>query len=157
MIQPKTYTVEDQQGKSHTYIIGKIPYMDGGREVCSQYITTAAPKLGDYCRNEELAKKIFKHVAVVLEDGTERPLSTDALINNHIPDFATGLKVEGAALEHNVGFSILGKLQEYQAEWAGTFQDLITKILTQLRPQSSPPKRQRSKNSERSTAPKTLS
>ena len=157
MIQTKHFTIDDQQGVSHTYILGKIPYMDGGREVCSQYITTAAPKLGDYSRNEELAKKIFKHVAVVLEDGTERTLSTDALINNHIPDFATGLKVEAAALEHNVGFSILGKLQECQAAWAGTFQDLISKILIQLQRPSSQPKSQHSKNSEQSTARRTLS
>ena len=157
MNQPKEFTVEDQQGTTHIYMLGKIPYMGGGREVCSQYISTAAPKVGDYPRNEELAKKLFKHVSKVLPDGTQQTLSTDALIDNHIPDFVTGLKVEAAALEHNVGFSILGKLQEFQTGWAGTFQELITKILIQLRQPSSPPKSQRSKNSAKSTQQKTLS
>ena len=133
LIEPKDLEINDQSGKPRHYRIGKLPYLAGGREVCSQYLTTAAPKVGDYPRNEELARKLLSYVAVLLQDGTELRLKTDELINNHIPDFVTGARLEKEALEHNLGFSVIGKLQEYRKEWAASFPELISKILMALR------------------------
>ena len=133
MIEPKTVEIEDQQGKTHTFKIGEMPYLDGGREVCSQYITTAAPLVGKYKENQELAVKMFRHISKVTEDGGEIKLTTEALINNHIPDFMTGVRLEVAALEHNVGFSAIGLIQEYRQKWVQDLPDVITKILTVLR------------------------
>ena len=133
MLDPKEVTIEDRNGKEHHYVVGRLPYGAGGREVCSQYISTALPKVGNYAENEKIAKIMLKHVAIILDDGKQLRLSTDELVNNHIPDFITGIKLEVEALEHNAGFSVAGKVQEYQQQWEQDIPAFIMKILTQLR------------------------
>ncbi len=155
LIQPKDITLEAQDGSQHAYRIGKLPYMAGGREVCTQYISTAVPKVGNYQSNEELAAKLLAHVAVIQDDGTELVLKTRELINNHIPDFTTGIKLEQEALEHNMGFSVLGRLQEFQQGWLENLPGSITRILTRLQDALSARESVRSTTSEPSTAPRT--
>jgi hypothetical protein len=89
--------------------------------------------VGNYAENEKIAKIMLKHVAIILDDGKQLRLSTDELVNNHIPDFITGIKLEVEALEHNAGFSVAGKVQEYQQQWEQDIPAFIMKILTQLR------------------------
>lgn len=154
MLDPKDITLVDQQGKEHHYRLGKMPYLSGGREVCTQFMSTAAPKIGDYERNEALSLKMMQHVAVII-DGNEIPLKTVDLVNNHIPDFVTGIKLEEAMLEHNLGFSILGKLQEYRKQWETTLPQLLTQILIPLREAFAKPTSARGKTSKPSTRSKT--
>ena len=148
LLDPKDYDITDQAGTLRHYRLGKIPYLDGGREVCSQFFTTIRPC--DYQLNEALSLKMFKHVSVVTDDGTEIQLKSKDLINNHVPDFTTGIQLEGAMLEHNAGFSVLGKIRKFQQQWSQGLPEWITKILTQLqavsRQQAKPP----TTNSERS-------
>lgn len=151
MIEPKEITIKDQGGNDRKYIISKIPYLSGGREICTQYISSAMPKVGDYKLNEELCRKMFKFISVELPDGNPLPLTTESLVNNHVPDFVSGLKLEEAMLEYQVGFSVTGKLREFQAGWKAELPELITKTLTvlkqSLQAQTSAP----STNSARST------
>ena len=114
MIDPKDITVVDMAGTRKTFRLGRIPYLDGGREVCNQFLYTAAPKMGDYAENERLAQIMFRHIAIILDDGTEQLLNTKALVNNHVSDFKAGLEIEEAMISHNMGFSIAGKVREYQ-------------------------------------------
>lgn len=139
LLNPERKEITDKNGETKTFILGDIPYMSGGREVCSQFITTGAPKLGDYKANEALARIIYKHVAVVLEDGTEQILSTDALINNHV-SFDVGVKIELAMLEKTAGFSIAGKIREYQQRWLETLPATVSKMATALAALLSPKK-----------------
>lgn len=156
LIKPKEVTITDQTGHDHHYRIGQIPYLAGGREVCSQYITTAMPKVGDYETNESLARKLFSHVEVIAGDHPQR-LTTDALVNNHIPDFVTGLQLEKEAIEHNLGFSIIGRLHESRQAWAAKLPELISTILTTLRDSSPAPDNAPGTNSEPSIPPRTPS
>ena len=151
MIDPKTITIEDQSGTPRHYIISRIPYLAGAREICSQYIRTDAPKTGDYPENERLAEKMLGFVSVVLEDGNEQRLVTKELINNHVPDFVTGMKLEEAMVSHNLGFSLAGKLHDTQQELSSSLNLFLTKMLTQLQDASSPPEPAPSTNSEPST------
>ena len=114
MIDPKDITVEDIGGNAHSFRLYRIPYMDGGREICNQFLYTAAPKVGDYAENERLSQIMFKFIAVILSDGKEQLLNTKALVNNHITDFKVGMEVEEAMISHNMGFSIAGKVRESQ-------------------------------------------
>ena len=91
LLEPKKITLTDQSGKDHVYQLGKMPYLCGGREVCTQFLSTAMPKVGDYEKNEALSLKMFQYIAVVTAD-REITLSTIDLVNNHVPDFVTGIK-----------------------------------------------------------------
>ena len=133
LIEPKEFTVNDQNGNPCHYRLGRIPYLSGGREICSQFVSSAMPKVGDYKLNEDLSRNMFKFVSVVRENGTEQALITDNLVNNHVPDFITGIKIEEAMLEHNLGFSVAGKVREFQQAWKTDLPALITKTLTILR------------------------
>ena len=148
LLDPKDFEITDQAGTVRHYRLGKIPYLDGGREVCSQFFTTVRPS--DYQLNEKLSLKMFKHIAVINDDGEEIQLKTRQLVNNHVPDFTTGIQLEGAMLEHNVGFSVLGKIRKFQQEWKQGLPEWITKILTQLQAVSRQQVKPPSTNSEQS-------
>lgn len=131
LIEPKELVVKTQNGVEKTYIISKIPYMSGGREICTQFITTAAPKVGNYQMNEALSLKMFCFIAVKTDMGQVR-LSSAELINNHVPDFQTGIRLEKEMLEYNFGFFDLEKIQRSAALVADKLQAFLTPILTRL-------------------------
>jgi len=145
LIEPKELVVRTQSGAEKTFIISKIPYMSGGREVCTQFITTAAPKIGDYKTNEELALKLFSFVAVKTDVGQIR-LTTRDLVNNHIPDFQTGVRLEKEMLEYNFGFFDLEKIQRSMAALGDKLQAFLMPILTRLQEQLSKQAEPRSMN-----------
>lgn len=145
MIEPKEITIVDSKGIEHKYIISRIPYASGGREICSQFIPTSIPKLGNYQLNHELFLKMMKYVAVVTDNG-QLPLSTSALIDNHVPDVKTGLLLEKEMLEYNFGFFDLGKISAILETFSKKLGVLTTKILMQLQASLSPQEEQPSEN-----------
>lgn len=151
LIEPKEIEIEDQNGKTRRYVLSKMPYLAGAREVCSQFITTAAPKLGNYKENQKLAELMFRFIEVITDDGKYILLNTPALVNNHVPDFQTGIKLEAAMIEHNTGFSVAGKIREFRQGWERNTAESIIKILTQLRDALQRQDEQPSTNSELST------
>ena len=145
MQKQKEFKVETEDGEK-TYILHKIPYLSGAREVCTQFIPTGMPKVGDYKRNEELAQIIFSHVDVVTETGAPLRLSTKDLVNNHVPDFQTGVKIEKEMLEFNFGFFDTGKIYALLKDSAMKHQAKILPILTEFLGQLSVKEKQPSKN-----------
>lgn len=145
MIDPKEIIIIDQNGIERKYIISKIPYASGGREICSQYLPTAMPKVGNYQINHDLFLKMMKFVAVPTDNG-QLQLATSALVDNHIPDFQTGIKLEKEMLEYNLGFFDFGKISTTLKTFAQNAQPLITKILSQLQELSSQKGEQHSEN-----------
>lgn len=130
MIDPKNVEITDMGGTIRKYRIGKIPYLSGGREVASQFVTSASPKIGNYKTNENLSRIMFANTAVILENGRELKLVTDELVNNHVPDFWTGVKLEQQILEHNLGFSVAGKVLEFQQTLTEELPGWILKMAT---------------------------
>jgi len=155
MLNEEIIDIEGKDGVTRKFALYDIPYLDGGREVATQFMSTAMPKVGDYSKNEDLAAKMFKYIAVVQADGVKLPLSTKDLVNNHVPDFITGIKLEEAMLKKQLGFSITGKLREFQQGWKDQLPELISTIMTQLQAASSPPVKRRSKSSKKTTPSKT--
>lgn len=157
LIDPKDITLTDTKGVDHHYRISRIPYLDGGREVCSQFETTAQAVTGNYAENEKLAEKMFKYVAVIMEDGRELQLTTRQMINNHIPDFTTGILLEEEMVSHNLGFSLAGKVQKSHQDLSASIKQWITSILTPSPDASPAPDSAPCTNSEPSTPSKTRS
>ena len=133
LLNPEKKEFIDQKGNKHTFWLGEIPYGSGGREVGTQFMSTGAPKIGDYKANEELAWIIYSNVVAVNKQGDEFLLDDKAMIDNHVPDFKVGVLIEAAMLEKLLGFSVAGKLQEYRTVWMAELPALTTKILTLLK------------------------
>ena len=147
-MDPKTIDTVSN-GKTRQYVISKLPLFPdgvnvsmGSREFCSQWLSTGLPKIGDYKANEAISLTMFKYVAAKVGD-TFIPLETAALVNNHVGDVATCLKIEGAMLEHNLGFSVPEKISGLLDKLSSILDQSSTKILTglqaQLSAQAKPP------------------
>lgn len=146
LINEKEVVIEDGES-SRTYYISTIPYLSGGRDVCLNYISSIAPKVGDRKLNEELAKVMFKHIEAVDPNGNRIRLTTSELVNNHVPNFLVGAKLEAAMLEHNMGFSVAGKISGFLEMFKSTIEQYLSRILTASVQQSSTPAQPPTENS----------
>lgn len=134
-LQPSEIEIESQSGEVLKFVISKFPAVDG-REIVTQYPVTAAPKVGEYKSNEALMLRVMEYCAIVTENGP-LVLSTKALINSHVQDYETLMKLEYAAMEYNCSFLRAGKLSNYLGLVGEKFNGLITEILTRYSEQSS--------------------
>ena len=141
-IEPKELDIVSG-GKTKKFVISKMPLFPdgvdlvmGSREFCSQWISTGLPKIGDYKANESLALIMYSYVAVKVGE-VFVVLDTPALINNHVTDVATSYKIEGAVLEHNLGFSVPEKISGLLDKLSQLLDQSSSKILTGLQQQLS--------------------
>ena len=131
LIEPKEITITTQNGVEKVFVLSKIPYMSGGREICSQFIPSALPKVGEYALNEALSLKMMGFIAAKSQDTLIR-LQTRELVNNHVPDFQTGLRLEKEMLEYNFGFFDQAKVQKFLTEVGAKARELIMPTLIQF-------------------------
>lgn len=117
------------------YNLGKFP-ATVGREILTQYPTSALPKLGDYKINEELMLRLMSYVSVETEKGPLR-LSTRALVDNHIGSAEDLMRLEWAMMEKNFAFFANGKASGFLSGLGDQVQALILKTLTNFSPPSS--------------------
>lgn len=110
------------------YVISKVPAIPG-REIFTQYLPSAAPKIGDYKINEQLMLKLLSYVAVINE-GSYLRLTTQALIDNHVANWETLMKIEAAMIEYNCSFFQNGRASTFLGGIAQKLPQWITKTLT---------------------------
>lgn len=139
--EPKEVSIVGGDGKTRKFVLGKVPWLSGGRKMCMMYpttaITSAIPKFGEYAPNEEMAVIMYKHIDVITEDGNRYRLETPELVNNHLTDFMGNVRLEAAMLEHNLGFSVAGKMFGFLETLTQAIEQSTSKILTALLEQSS--------------------
>jgi hypothetical protein len=123
VIDPKEIEIN---GKN--FILSKFPAI-AGREIVAKYPLSGLPKLGDYAVNEETMLKLMAYVAVDT-GGQKLPLTTRALVDNHVGDWETLAKVEMAMLEYNCSFFQNGRIRSFFQDIAQKLPALISKILT---------------------------
>jgi hypothetical protein len=145
LLEPKKVTIDDKE-----FIISKFP-ATVGREIITNYPTSAIPKIGEYSRNQELMFKLMSHVAVEPVQGQQIRLNSQALIDNHVPNWESLLKLEAAMMEYNCSFFQNGRLSTFLSDTVEKLPKWISRILTDLSAQSLPTVEQRSTNSEPST------
>lgn len=109
------------------YTLHKFPAV-AGREIVTQYPITAAPKVGDYKTNEALMLKLMAYVSVNPDGKGEIALKSVDLINNHVPNPETLMKIEWAMMEYNVSFFGQGKIFDF----LGLAQVKLGSFLTQM-------------------------
>lgn len=128
LLKPKEVTLSDMDGNAHVFIISRVPAIPA-RELVSQYPLTAAPKIGDYPRNEALMLKLLSYVAVPRPEGEPLRLTTAALVDNHVPDWELLARLEMAMMEYNVSFFGNGRASNFLDGIAQQAQQWITQTL----------------------------
>lgn len=127
LIDPKEVVIANRKGAEKTYRISELPAYES-REIASQYMTSALPKLGDYPVNEQMSLKMMKFVEAKSGEHWVR-LATKDLVNNHC-DFKQLASLEKEMVMHNYGFFLNGTALTFFEDIKRKAQALITKTLT---------------------------
>lgn len=167
LIKPKEVTLRSNLGDESaekTFQIGRYPATQA-----IELITRGAALLRDAVKgnpsNSEAYAKSFqklgndmcKFVEVQMPNGDFTPLSSDHIINAHIPDGDMFLMLMREVHDHNTGFMQTGRLFKTSRSLMDQAKAQITGILNQFSDSSSAKSKQRSGNSGRSTTTKTRS
>ena len=145
LLEPVERDIELPGGGTKKFILSKFPAV-AGREIITQYPTSAAPKIGNYALNEELMFKLLTYVAVPMPDGSQLRLSTRALVDNHVPDFETLMRIEFEMMKYNCSFFNNGKMSGFLELLTDKVSALILKTLTTFSESSSKNDSPHSKN-----------
>jgi len=155
LIKPKELIIEDMDGNSITVIMSRFPATIG-REIASKYPMANLPKIGDYKVSDETMEKLMGFVGIPQKDNLQPILlKTRALIDNHIPDAETLIKIEMGMLEYNFTFFRKGAISDFFNEFVQTITGKVIAMLTPSSEQSSAQTQQPSTSSEPSTTSKT--
>lgn len=130
LLYPKDVTVKDIDGNEKTFIMSKMPAMDG-RELVAKYPVSALPKVGDYQTNVETLLLMMQYVGVKTETGLIR-LKTKALIDNHLNDWCMLASLELKMLEYNTNFLKNGKASKLLSSLESEVTAWASKMLTDL-------------------------
>ena len=98
----KVVEIENQDGSIAEFTIRKFPPI-AGRRIVAGYPITALPKIGDYKANEAIMLEAMTYVSVKI-DGVWQALVTESLVNNHVKDWLSLVKLEYKLLEFNCSF-----------------------------------------------------
>lgn len=143
LINPKELIIEFE-GQEYKFNISKLP-ATVAREVISKYPISNVPKLGDYKVSEETMLKLISYTERVYEDRVQ-PLTSKALIDNHIPSWEILVKLEAYMLDYNCSFFELGKVLNSLKEWKALAQPKNIKTLMDSLVQLSQAAEQHSEN-----------
>lgn len=130
LIKPLEIKIKDIDGIEQTFIISRLNAMLG-REVIAKYPLSSMPKIGDYETNKDTMLKLIAHTQKVLPDGTKITLNSEALINNHITDGETLMKLEYEMLKYNISFLANGSIQKLAQKIKEILPNIATRILSQ--------------------------
>lgn len=135
LIKPQDVTVTDLDGEERTFIISRLP-ATVGREILSKYPVANAPKIGDYGVSSEAMRLMMKYVAIPRDMAEPLCLTTQALIDNHVPDGQSLIKLEFEMLRYNCDFFGLGSNQDLAGSLIRKYLPLITSTLISSLPPS---------------------
>lgn len=130
LLEPKEFTVLAQDGKPRTYILSKFPAV-AGREIISKLTASSIPQLDKYDISEAMMLKMMSFVAVPQKTGHLR-LTTQALIDNHVPDWETLDKLEKEITQYNCSFFLRDKPLTFFDVCLKMVQEKATEISTIL-------------------------
>lgn len=152
LLKPKPFTVQDMDGNDIEVILHRLP-ATVGREVSAKYPMSILPKIGDYAVSQDTMQLLMKYVAIPsrTEGAPPTQLKTIELINSHLPDAETLIKVEMAMLEYNFSFFRKGRISDFLNEFVQMITAKIIEMSTQLSAPSSPVAEPPSTNSAQST------
>lgn len=132
LLEPKQVEIN-----GYKFIISKMP-CTVAQEVIFKLPTGLIPLISNFSQAEDMAYKMLSFCERVYTDGRPNvPLISKALIDNHIPDFDTLIKLENECLTYNYDFFANGKLLGFlnkglslaESKASGILTDLLDKLL----------------------------
>lgn len=111
---------KDIEFKGKKYILSKFPAWEGTL-LMSKLPLSMLPKIGDFGTYKECLAEVLSYVSVPMPSGQPLKLISSELINNHISDWETTIKLFKSMVEYNTSF-----LQD------GSLSNLINGITTDL-------------------------
>lgn len=107
LIKPKNISIIDIDGKSREFILHRVPPLIG-RRIALQIVQSLLPKKfgGQYSLSEELSSLLLSYVSIKIGSLEDVPLDSELLIDNHVGDFQTLLKLEYAMIKYNTHFDL---------------------------------------------------
>lgn len=135
LIKPQSVKVKDRDGIEHSFVISRLP-ATVGREILAKYPVANVPKLGDYGTSTEAMLLMMKYVAKEREDGTMLRLSTQALIDNHVPDGEALIRLELEMLKYNTSFFGLAGNSDFVGSLLQKYLPQVIKTLMDSLPPS---------------------
>lgn len=164
MINPEEVTVTDALGAEHKFTISTLPAIDG-RYVLSQYPVANMPKTGDYEVSKKAMLTMMKYVGKVQPNGELLQFTSEALVNNHVPDAECLIRLEIEMLKKNTSFFQTGSGQSFLdfllKKLEGTLPSIIRTLTRSLEAslrqdsQPTPNSKPRSASKKRSTSGKS--
>ncbi len=146
LLQPKTVDIN-----GYKFIISKMP-CTVAQEVIFKLPTGLVPLISQYSQAEEMAFKMLSYCERVYTDGRANvPLVSKAIIDNHVPDFQTLMKLEQECLQYNYDFFAQGKVLSFLNKGLSLAESKASGILTDLLDRLLSAGVQLSTNSEQST------
>lgn len=115
-------------GEEKTFNISRVPAIKG-RELFTQYIPTATPKIGDYKANEKLMKELLGFVEAKMPNGEFIRLENEPLITTHISDWEMLTALELEMIKYNTNFFNPEKLSGALKKFNQTLPEKIIKML----------------------------
>jgi len=141
MRKRKEVVIKDIDGVKHTYKVERYP-ATVGMEVIVQLPMTGLPKVGDFEELKGVRDTIFSYIY----NDKDMALETKALIDNHVPDGETALKLMKESLEFNYSFFQKGILSNFLTNLTGRIPQAVQRILMDLYQQSSAKSKRHSKS-----------
>ncbi len=127
LLEPKTVEIN-----GCTFIISKMPCTTA-QEVIFNMPAGLIPVISNFAKSEEQAFKMLKYCERVYTDGRANvPLISKEIINNHVPDFDTLIKLEYECLQYNFDFFKNGSLLNFLNQGVSLAKSNISEILTDL-------------------------
>lgn len=132
LLEPKTVEIN-----GYKFIISKMP-CTVAQEVIFKLPTGLIPLLSNFSQTEEVAFKMLSYCERVYEDGQPNiKLISKTIIDNHVPNFDTLIKLEQECLQYNYDFFNDGRVLDFlnkglshvESRASGMLTDLLDKLL----------------------------
>lgn len=135
LIKPQNITIKDRDGGEHPFVISRLP-ATVGREILAKYPVANVPKLGDYGTSTEAMLLMMRYVGIERDDGSVLRLTTQALIDNHVPDGEALIRLELEMLKYNTSFFGLAGNSDFVGSLLQKYLPLVIKTVTDSLPPS---------------------
>lgn len=127
LLEPKEIEIN-----GYKFIISKMP-CTVAQEVIFNLPTGLIPIISEFKKTEDQAFKMLSYCERVYTDGKSNvPLISKAIIDNHVPDFDTLIKLEYECLNYNFDFFTNGRALDFLNKGVSLAKSNILEILTDL-------------------------
>lgn len=113
------------------FIISKMP-CTVAQEVIVKLPAGFIPVINNFAQSQDMAFKMLSYCERVYDDKANVPLISKELIDNHVPDFNTLIKLETACINYNYDFFENGKVWDFLTKGLCLAESRVSRILTDL-------------------------